>query len=419
MGLLQQIQSAWSAFSTRSNEYTGQSTGSYYGTPYSSGGRRWNQNSITSPVFNRIALDVASVDINHVVEDAKTGQQKRVTDALQDRLNLEANVDQTGKAFIQDAVNSMFEEGVVALVPIDTDANVYNISTPGSFTINSWRVGRITSWKTMTVTVEVYNERTGQLQQIEMPKRAVAIVQNPLYSVINARNSTLERLVVAIQQLDSTDSRFASGKLNLLFQLPYAVKTNKQKEEANERLQQLEDQMANSAYGAAYIGQTEKVTQLNRALDSNLPAKVDQLRKEFFNQLGLTEAVFDGTADEIQMKNYYSRTVDMIVNAIINELTRTFLTKTAITQGHKLVAYRDPFTLVATEKIADMAKTMIDARMVRPNEMRPKVGFDPIPPEEDPIANTLSNPNVDTVDSVNAVQGQTPGAETPEEEPTE
>jgi len=414
MGLMQQIQSAWSAFSNPERSNSGSDGGSYYGNPFA-GGRKYRSNSVTSPVFNRIALDVASVDFQHIIVNPNTQEQTILTDDLSDRLTLEANIDQTGRAFIQDAVNSMFEEGVVALVPIDTDTNVYSVNTPGTFNVQSWRVGRVTQWNALTIKVEVYNDHTGQLQQIEMPKRAIAIIQNPLYSVINAKNSTLERLIVAMQQLDSSDARNASGKLNLLFQLPYAIKNDKRKAEANERMVNLEDQMSKSQYGAAYIDATEKVTQLNRAIENNLPSKVDELRKEFFNQIGLTSAVFDGTADEVQMKNYYSRTVDIIVKAFIEEMTRVFISKTARSQGHKLVAYRDPFTLVTTEKIADMAKTMIDARMVRPNEMRPKVGLAPIPPEEDPIASTLANPNVDTVDSVNAVQDQKPGVDQTQE----
>ena len=413
MGILQQMQSAWSAFANRDADKYSNSAGgiSYSGnSPYATG-RTYRQNSITSPVFNRIALDVASVDFNHIIEDPKTGERTQQHDALQDRLNIEANIDQTGKAFIQDAVNSMFEEGVVALVPIYTDTNLFTMSSPGAFTINSWRVGRITKWSTLTVTVEVYNEETGLLQQMEMPKRAVAIIQNPLYPVMNARNSTLDRLVIAIQQMDSQDTSSIADKLNLLISLPYQVKNKTKEEQANGRLAAISEQLKNSPMGIGYIDTTEKVTQLNRPLNTNLSDKADALRKQFMNQLGLTEAVFDGTADEVQMKNYYSRTIDVIVNALILEITRVAISPTARTQGHKIIAYRDPFTLVATEKIADMAKTLIDARAVRPNEMRPKFGFDPIPPDEDPIASTLANPNVDTLDTANAVQQTNPGGE--------
>lgn len=413
MGILQQMQSAWSAFANRDADKYSNSAGgvSYSGnSPYSSG-RTYRQNSITSPVFNRIALDVASVDFNHIIEDSKTGERKQQNDALQDRLNIEANIDQTGKAFIQDAVNSMFEEGVVALVPIYTDTNLFTISTPGTFTINSWRVGRITKWNTTTVMVEVYNEENGLMQQMSMPKRAVAIIQNPLYPVMNARNSTLDRLVVAIQQMDSQDTMSIADKLNLLISLPYQVKNKTKEEQANGRLAAITEQLKNSPMGIGYIDSTEKITQLNRPLNNNLADKADALRKQFMNQLGLTEAVFDGTADEIQMKNYYSRTIDVIVNAFILEITRIAISPTARTQGHKIIAYRDPFTLVATEKIADMAKTLIDARAVRPNEMRPKFGLDPIPPDEDPIASTLANPNVDTLDTANAVQKTNPGGQ--------
>lgn len=409
MGIMQQIQSAWSAFANPGRDSSGQGGGtSYYGAPYT-GVKSYRQNSITSPIFNRIALDVSMVDINHVIENPETGERKQVNDDLQDRLNIEANIDQSGKAFIQDAVNSMFDEGVVALVPIDTDQNLYTISSPGAFNIKSWRVGRITKWNTTTVMVEVYNERSGINQQIEMPKRAVAIIQNPLYSVMNARNSTLERLRLSIEQLDQQDARSLSDKLNMLISLPYAVKNEKKREEADGRVAAIDEQMKKSRFGIAYVDNTEKITQLNRPLDNNLLDKADGLTKQFLNQLGLTQAVFDGTADEVQMKNYYSRTIDPIVNAIITAITRIAISQTARSQGHKLVSYRDPFTLVATEKIADMAKTLIDARTVRPNEMRPKFGLAPIPPEEDPIASTLANPNVDTVDSVNAVQPSNPG----------
>lgn len=412
MGILQRAQSAWSAFRNPSEKIEGDVGGTYsYGNAPFQSVKAYRQDSITTPVFNRIALDVSMIDFTHVVVNSETGEQKNITDSLQARLNTDANIDQTGKAFIQDLVYSMLEEGVAAIVPIDTDTSIIDLQTQGSFNIDSWRVGRIVQWYPQQVKVEVYNDINGNMQQLLMPKRSVAIIQNPLYGVTNGPNSTLARLKVAIQQLDQNDAAILSNKFNMIIQLPYSVRNDKRKAEAEERVAALEQQLANNRFGIAYSDATEKITQLNRPLSSNFLDKADQLTQEFLNQLGLTKGVFDGSADEVQMKNYFSRSVDAIANAIIAEINRKFITKTAFTQGHQIIRYRDPFTLVATEKIADMAKTLIDARIVRPNEMRPKFGFTPIPKEEDPIASTLANPNVDTVDSVGAVAPQ-PGTDT-------
>lgn len=402
MGIIDRTRSAWSAFKKDPVEkIEGEYRGSFnYGAPPFMSVQGYRQNSITSPIFNRIALDVSMVDIKHVKINPTTKEQVDIMDDLNSRLMFEANIDQTGKAFIQDLVYSLLEEGVVAVVPIDTDTNVDSAASAGSFNIKSWRVGRIIQWYPSQIKVEVYNDQTGMNEQLVFLKRSVAIIQNPLYSVVNGPNSTLARLKVAIQQLDQNDANILSDKLNMFISLPYAVRTGKKKEEAAERLDLLEAQLTNNRHGIAYLDSTEKITQLNRPLTNNFLEKATQLSNQFLNQLGISEAVFNGTADEAQMKNYFSRSIDAIVAAIIQEMSRKFFTTTAITQGHQLVGYRDPFTLVATEKIAEMSKTLIDARIVRPNELRPKFGFTPIPKEEDPIASKLSNPNVDTVDSV-------------------
>lgn len=414
MGILQRAQSAWSAFKKPDEHIEGDVGGIYsFGQPPYQATRTYRQDSITTPVFNRIALDVAMIDFTHVKIDATTGEQKNILDSLHMRLNRDANIDQTGKAFMQDLVFSILEEGVAAIVPIDTDTSIIDLQTQGSFNIESWRVGRIVQWYPQQVKVEVYNDINGSMQQLLLPKRSVAIIQNPLYGVTNGPNSTLARLKVAIQQLDQNDAAILSNKFNMIIQLPYTVRNEKKKAEADERVRNLEAQLANNRFGVAYSDATEKITQLNRPLSSNFLEKADQLAQEFLNQLGLTKGVFDGSADEVQMKNYFSRSIDAIANAILQEINRKFLTNTALTQGHQIITYRDPFTLVATEKIADMAKTLIDARIVRPNEMRPKFGLTPIPKEEDPIASTLANPNVDTVSSVGAVAGspqQDPGS---------
>lgn len=402
MGIIDRTRSAWSAFKKDPVEkIEGEYRGSFnHGAPPFMSVQGYRQNSITSPIFNRIALDVSMVDIKHVKVNPVTKEQVDIMDDLNSRLIFEANIDQTGKAFIQDLVYSLLEEGVVAVVPIDTDTDVDSLVSAGSFNIKSWRVGRIIQWYPSQIKVEVYNDQTGMNEQLVFLKRSVAIIQNPLYSVVNGPNSTLARLKVAIQQLDQNDANILSDKLNMFISLPYAVRTGKKKEEAAERLDLLEAQLTNNRHGIAYLDSTEKITQLNRPLTNNFLEKATQLSNQFLNQLGMSEAVFNGTADEAQMKNYFSRSIDAIVAAIIQEMSRKFFTTTAITQGHQLVGYRDPFTLVATEKIADMSKTLIDARIVRPNELRPKFGFTPIPKEEDPIASKLSNPNVDTVDSV-------------------
>lgn len=402
MSILGRIQNAWSAFSEETQSISDVQYGSFQsGTAPYLNYRAYRQNSITSPIFNRIALDVSMVDINHIrITDQVTKIQEQVNDDLQDRFNIDANIDQTGKAFIQDLVYSLMDEGVIAIVPIDTDISPNKASMAGSFNIKSWRIGRIVAWYPKHVRLDVYNDTTGVNEQIMMAKDAVAIIQNPLYATVNAENSTLQRLIVAIKQLDLADNKVSTDKLNLILQLPATIRGAKKKAEADERIKALQDQMSGNRFGIGYIDGTEKITQLNRSLDNSLMAKVDSLYNQFLSQLGLAPSVFDGTANEMQMKNYFSRSIDPIVNSIIAETSRVFLTKTSRTQGHMLVAYRDPFSLVATEKIGDMAKTLIDARIAMPNELRPKFGWTPLPKDVAPIASELSNPNVDTADSI-------------------
>lgn len=422
--LLGRVRGAWSAFNEEPEKDTTGTTQQFGhfsgGTPPFANYRAYRQNSITSPVFNRIALDVSMVKINHVrIKDKNTGLQEIVDDDLQDRLNLEANIDQTGQAFIQDLVYSLMDEGVIAVVPIDTDVNPKE-GMVGGFNIKSMRIGQITEWFPSHVRVNVYNDQTGLYKQITMPKDSVAIIQNPLYAVVNSENSTLQRLILAIKQLDKNDSNLLSDSLNLILQLPYLVRGEKKTAEAKRRLAELQDQMNNNRFGIGYIDGTEKITQLNKPLNNTLLDKVLNLQKDFLNQVGMTPDVFNGTADEGQMKNYFSRSIDPLTNAIIDEFDRKFITKSARTQGHILKAYRNPFTLVSTEKIGDMAKNLIDARIAMPNELRPEFGFSTLDPNTHPIANELSNPNVDTADSIVGADGtskNTPDSQPPQQEP--
>lgn len=420
MTLLGRMQNAWSAFSQTEERTDDFNYGHFSGgqAPFLNY-RAYRQNSITSPIFNRIALDVAMVDIKHIkILDPKTKIQVDVNDDLYERLNIDANIDQTGKAFIQDLVYSLMDEGVIAVVPIDTDTSPNVGAMAGAFNVKSWRIGKIVAWYPKHVRLDVYNDTTGITQQLIMPKDSVAIIQNPLYATVNSENSTLQRLIVAIKQLDMADNKTVADKLNLILQLPATIRGDKKRAEANDRIKALQDQMADNKFGIGYIDGTEKITQLNRSLDNGLLDKVNSLYDQFLNQIGLSQAIFNGTADEVQMKNYFGRSIDPIVTAIIAEMSRVFLTKTARAQGHKLVSYRDPFALVATEKIGDVAKTLIDARIAMPNELRPNFGFSALSKEEAPIASELSNPNVDTADSIVGDKGVSTNS-APATEPTE
>ena len=341
--------------------------------------------TIISAIYNRIALDVASVDIQHVkVDQNENFKEKYTASHLSEALTVEANLDQTGREFIQDLVLSMFDEGVVAAVPTDADKNILR----GTFDVMELRVGKIMQWYPKHVKVRVYNENTGQKEDITLPKRSVAIITNPLYAVMNQPNSTLQRLIKKLSLLDAIDEQTSVGKLDLIIQLPYVIKTEQRREQAEKRRRDIETQLAGSKYGIAYTDGTERITQLNRSLDNNLMSQIEYLTSMLYSQLGISKEVFDGTADEKTMLNYQNRTLSPILTAICEEMTRKFLTKTARSQGQRIKFMQAPFKLVPVSQIADIADKFTTAQILSPNELRAIVGFKPV---DDPKADELRN----------------------------
>ena len=310
-----------------------------------------------------------------------------IDDDLNQILNVEANIDQTGRDFIQDVVTSMMDEGKVAIVPVETSGS----PTSDVYNIYSVRVGRITQWYPRHVRVDLYDDRTGIHKEIVLPKRYVAIVNNPFYEIMNEPNSTLQRLIRKISLLDYLDEQSGSGKLDLILQLPYVIKTEARRKEAEKRRNEIEQQLSNSKYGIAYTDGTEKITQLNRSVENNLFNQIKELTSTLYNQLGLTETIFNGTADEATMLNYYNRTIEPILSAITNEMKRKFLTLSARTQGQSFSLFRDPFKLVPTDKIADIADKFTRSQILSPNELRAIVGYKPV---DDARADELRNPNL-------------------------
>lgn len=346
-----------------------------------------NERSIVTSVYNKISVDVAAIDIKHCKLDSNGRYIKDINSGLNNCLTLEANIDQTGRSFIQDAVMSMFDEGVVALVPVDTSTDPTNSN---SFDIHTIRTGRIVEWFPRSVKVEVYNDRTGRKEQIIMPKKSVAIVENPFFSVMNEPNSTLKRLIRKLNLLDAIDEQSGSGKLDLIIQLPYAVKGELRQKQADQRRDNIIDQLK-GPYGIAYIDGTEKITQLNRPVENNLLKQVEYLTNMLYGQLGMTPAVLDGTADEKTMLNYNNRTIEPIVAAITGAMKRSFLSKTARTQGQTIMSFRDPFKLVPINNIAEIADKFTRNEILTSNEIRQIIGFKP---SEDPKADKLVNSNI-------------------------
>lgn len=384
------IKHAWNAFTNRNPfppNYYDSYGGSYY-RPDRTRLRTTNERSIINAVFNKMAIDVANIDIRHCKLDEDGRFNDYITSKLDDCLNIEANIDQTGRAFIQDVVMSMFDEGCVAIVPVDT---IGDPETSKSYEICSMRVGRITAWYPSSVRVEVYNERRGIKEEITLPKSMVGIVENPMYSVMNEPNSTLQRLIRKLNLLDAIDEQSGSGKLDLIIQLPYIVKSPARKAQAEERRKDIETQLAGSKYGIAYTDGTEKITQLNRPVENNLMKQIEYLTSMLYSQLGITDSVLDGTAEEAVMSNYYSRTVEPIVSSIVDEMIRKFLTKTARSQKQTIMFFRDPFKLVPVEKIAEIADKFTRNEIMTSNEMRAVVGRKP---SDDPRADLLINSNL-------------------------
>lgn len=349
---------------------------------------RGNEKSIVTSVYNRIALDVSAISIKHVQLDENDRFVETVDSGLNKCLTLEANIDQTGRAFIQDVVMSMFDEGCVAIVPVDTTCNPIDNS---SFDVLSLRTGQILEWYPNHVKVRVYNERRAVKEDIVLPKKAIGIVENPLYAVINEPNSTMQRLIRKLNILDAIDEQSGSGKLDLIIQLPYTIKSELRKKQAEERRQQIESQLAGSKYGIAYTDATEHITQLNRSVENNLMSQITYLTSMLYSQLGITQGVLDGSADEKTMSNYQNRSIEPIVSAITDEMKRKFLTKTARSQRKSISFFIDPFKLVPVSQISEMADKFTRNEIMTSNEIRQIIG---LMPSKDPHADELRNKNL-------------------------
>ena len=388
------LKHAWNAFANRDPTYNRSYS---FGAGYSSRPdrvrfTRGNERSIVTSVYNRIGIDAAAITIEHVKNDQDGRFVETVPSSLNNILTSEANIDQTGRQFIQDAVMSMLDEGCVALVPIDTSMMP---NETGSYEIYTMRTAKILEWMPKHVRLRVYNDQSGRHEEIIMPKRSVAIIENPLYSVMNEPNSTLQRLIRKLNLLDYVDEQSSSGKLDVIVQLPYVIKTDKRRAEAEKRREQIEMQLTGSKYGIAYTDGTERITQLNRPVENNLLAQIDSLTKTLYGQLGVTEDVFTGAADEKTMLNYYNRTIEPILSAIVNEAKRKFLTKTARTQGQSISFFRDPFRLATVDSIAEIGDKFTRNEIATSNEIRGLLGWKP---SEDPKADQLVNSNLNQPD---------------------
>lgn len=391
MGFMTRAKHAWNAFVNNRDPtlyYHDVSANFGYHRPDMPRFTRGNERTIVTAIYNRIALDAAQIDIRHVRLDDNKRYLEDMNSSLNSCLSLEANIDQTSRAFIHDAIVSMFDEGVVALVPIETSQNPW---VTDSYEIYTMRTGKIVEWKSNSVKVKVYNERTGQKEDIALPKRAVAIIENPFYSVMNEPSSTLQRLVRKLALLDAIDEQSGSGKLDLIIQLPYAIKSDARRQQAEQRRKDIEMQLAGSKFGIAYADSTERITQLNRPVENNLMKQIEYLTNTLYGQLSVTQAVLDGTADEKTMLNYYSRTIEPILSAFADEMKRKFLTKTARSQNQSIEFFRDPFKLTPAEEVAKLADTMTRNEIMSKNEIRQIIGMKP---SDDPKADMLINSNL-------------------------
>lgn len=350
------------------------------------------EKGMVTALYNRIAMDVASHRLHHVRLDSNERYTETIKSSMNEVLSISANVDQTGKALIQDLVMSMFDEGYVALIPVKADIDP-DIS--GGYQVLEARVGQILEWYPQDIRVKVYNDESGKREELIYPKKHAVIIENPLYSVMNQPNSTLQRLIMKLNLLDAIDKQSGSGKLDIIIQLPYVIKTERQKTLAEDRRKAIEEQLAGSQYGIAYTDGTEKVTQLNRPAENNLMKQIEFLTRMLYSQLGITEAVFDGTADEATMLNYYNRTVDPILVSIVDEIYRKWLTKTARTKGQSIMYFRDPFKLVPVNNLADIADKFSRNEILSSNEIRGIIGFKPA---KDPSADELRNKNLNVPD---------------------
>ena len=410
MGFFDRLQHGWNAFINNRDPTHYQVTGSSYGyRPDRSRFTRGNERSIVNSIFNRVAMDVAAIDILHVRLDKDGRYSEDINSGLNECLNVEANLDQSGRMFKQNLVMSMFDEGVVAAVPVDTTVDP---TKTGSYDIHSLRAGQILEWFPEHIKTRVYNEKTGQKEDIILPKRTTAIIENPLYSVVNEHNSTLQRLIRKLNLLDAIDEQSGSGKLDLIIQLPYVIKTPQRQQQANDRIKNIEDQLRNSPFGIAYTDGTERITQLNRPVENNLMKQIEYLTNMLYSQLGITQSIMDGSASEQEMLNYYSRTIEPIVSAITDEFKRKFLTKTARSQGQSILFFRDPFALVPLTQIANIGAQLVASEIMAPNEIRPHIG---LKPSDDGRADQLVNRNIAQPTDPNMV----PPEEEMMEEPTQ
>ena len=389
------LKHAWNAFQmNRDPTYTN----NYYGSSSSTRPDRMrfsrgNEKSIVTSIYNRIALDVSQLSFEHVQLDKDGRYSETKTTGLNTCLTLEANLDQTSRAFFQDAALSMFDEGSIALVPIDTNLDP-NIT--GGYDIESIRVGQILTWYPKYIKVRLYNEQTGIKEDRIIPKSIAAIIENPFYTVMNQSNSTMQRLIRKLSLLDAIDEQSASGKLDLIIQLPYTVKSNLRKQQAEERRKAVEDQLYDSKYGIAYIDSTERVIQLNRPVENNLMSQIEYLQNLLYSQLGITQSILDGSADDKTMLNYYNRIVEPIAAAFVDEMRRKFLTKTARTQGQSIMFFRDPFKLVPVNELAEISDKLTRNEIASSNEMRQTIGWKP---SKDPKADELRNKNLNQPES--------------------
>ena len=388
-GIGNRIKKAWNAFMNSNSSTNGyyEHMGSYY-RPDRVRLTRGNERSIVTSVVNKIALDVAAIRINHCRMDQDDRYNSIIDSSLNDCLSLEANLDQTSRAFVQDIVMTMLDEGVAAIVPVDTTINP-NIS--GSYEILTMRVGKIISWFPDAVRVSLYNEKKGRREEITVLKKNVAIVENPLYAVMNEPNSTLQRLMRKLSLLDVIDEQTSSGKLDLIIQLPYIVKSEARRAQANERRLEIERQLTGSKYGIAYTDGTEKITQLNRPVENNLMKQIEYLTSMLYGQLGISQEVLDGTADEKVMNNYFTHTIEPIISSIVDELNRKFISKTARTQKQKILFFRDPFKLIPVSQVAEIADKFTRNEILSSNEVRQIIGRKP---SDDPKADMLLNSNI-------------------------
>ena len=407
------LRHAWDVFRNREPTYDYQDTGpSSSNRPDRirlSGG---NERSIVTSIFNRIALDVSSINIKHCRIDENGRFKESINSSLDNCLNLEANIDQTGRAFMQDVVMSMLDEGCVAIVPTDTTLDPI---TTTSYDIQTMRTGKILEWYPNHVRVRVYNEKTGKQEDIKLPKGMVAIVENPLYAVINEPNSTMQRLMKKLVLLDAVDENTRSGKLDMIIQLPYVIKSDARKSQAEKRRKDIEEQLK-GPYGIAYVDATEKVIQLNRPIENNLMTQIEYLTKLLYSQLGITEEILNGTANEQTMLNYISRTIEPIVSAIVDEMKRKFLTKTARSQNQTIQFFRDPFRLVPVNDIAEIADKFTRNEILTSNEIRQIIGMKP---SNDPKADKLINSNLNQPENSTEEiqQDQTDQEGVPQQEP--